>query len=175
MKKFCVIILLLSFVAGNGAMFGQEKKSKKERQQEQAEKIQKMVEARDYKFEAQSALPMSGRTVNLTAGYDLSVCKDTVTAYLPYFGRAYVAPMDNTQGGIRFESTSFEYEVENAKKGGWTIFITPTDGQKRYELILRITTSGSASLAVNDDTRQTISFNGNIRERKPLPPTPSPK
>ncbi len=166
MKKIGIFILLLSFVSGNDMIYGQEKKTKKQRQEEQAEKVRKMVEDRDYKFSAQTALPMSGSTLNLTGGYDLSVSKDTIVAYLPYFGRAYVAPMDNTQTGIQFESTKFEYEREDAKKDGWNIYITPIDGQKRYELTLRVSSSGSATLMVNDDTRQSITFYGYIGERK---------
>ncbi len=166
MKKVSIFIMLLSFVIGNNMALGQEKKSKQQRQQEQAAKIQKLIESHDYAFIAQKALPMSGRSLDLSTGYELRVSKDTITAYLPYFGRAYVAPMDNTQIGIQFESKEFEYNLEKAKKDGWNVYITPRDGQKRYELILRVSSSGSASLAVNDDTRQSITFNGYIDKRK---------
>ena len=165
MKKIFVFILALTFVAGNNPTYGQEKKTKAQLRLDREEKILKMVDARDYIFEAKTAMPMSGRSISLTSGYDLSVSKDTVNAYLPYYGRAYTAPMDNTQGGIQFKSTDFEYREETGKKGERTIFITPKNAQKRYELILRISTSGSATLSVNDDTRQTISFSGNIMER----------
>jgi hypothetical protein len=67
------------------------KKSKKEHRQAQAEKVQKMVAAQDYRFVAQRALPMSGRSVNLTSDYDLNVGQDIISTHLPYFGRAYVA------------------------------------------------------------------------------------
>ena len=163
--KRLVFIVLLMFVAVSGALYAQEKKSKKERQQEQAEMVQKMVEAQDYKFVAQRALPMSGRAIHLTSEYDLRVSKDTISAYLPYFGRAYVAPMNPAEGGIKFESTDFNYRLENAKKGGWNAFITIKDAGRRIEMVLNITASGSANLSVNDDTRQTISFNGEIRKR----------
>ncbi|MDR1172236.1 MAG: DUF4251 domain-containing protein [Bacteroidales bacterium] len=164
MKKLGILVLLL--VAVNGAMYAQEKKSKKERRQEQAEKVQEMVKAQDYRFVAQRALPMSGRSVNLTSEYDVTVGKDTVNAYLPYFGRAYVAPMYPSEGGIKFESKDFDYKLENAKKGGWNVYITIKDTNRRIGMILNISTSGSANLSVNDDSRQSISFNGYVDERK---------
>lgn len=165
MKKFGIWTLLILF-AVNSIMYAQEKKSKKELRQEQAVKVQKMVEMQDYRFVARHALPMSGRSVYLTSEYDLCVSKDTISAYLPYFGRAYAAPMDPSEGGIKFESRDFNYRLENVKKGGWTAYITIKDAKRRIELVLNITASGSANLSVNDDTRQSISFNGYVEERK---------
>jgi len=165
MKKFGIIAILI-LVAVSSAMYAQEKKSKKERRQEQAEKVQRWVEAQDYKFVAQHALPMSGRSVHLTSTYDLNVGNDSISAYLPYFGRAYVAPMNPSEGGIKFESTDFDYRIEKGKKGNWTAYITVREASKRFEMILNITSSGSANLSVNDYTRQNISFNGYIAERK---------
>jgi hypothetical protein len=158
--------LLLLLVAVGSAMYAQEKKSKQVRRIEHAEKVQRLVETQDYRFVAQRALPMSGRAVHLTSGYDMSVCSDTISAYLPYFGRAYVAPMNPSEGGIKFESRDFTYKLENAKKGGWIARITIKDAKRRIEMILSITTSGSANLSVSDDTRQNISFNGYVEERK---------
>ena len=165
MKKIGILILM-TLVATGSALYAQEKKSKKERMKEQTEKVQRMVEAQDYKFVAQHALPMSGRSISLTSEYDLRVSNDTIAAYLPYFGRAYTAPIDPTEGGIKFQSKDFDYRLENAKKGGWIAHIAIKDAKRRFEMILRITTSGSASLSVNDDTRQTISFNGYLEDRK---------
>ena len=163
--KRLIILAFLILVAASGSVHAQEKKSKKERQQEQAEKVQKMVEAQNYKFVAQRAFPMSGRSIDLASQYDLRVSNDTISAYLPYFGRAYVAPRNPSEGGIKFESKDFDYRLENAKKGGWNAFITIKDAGRRIGMILTITASGSANLSVNDDTRQTISFNGNIEKR----------
>ena len=165
MKKICFLIVF-SLVMFEAIPQDQDKKTRKERQQEHAEKVKQWIDAQDYKFIAQKAIPMTGRTMDLTYGYDLQVSKDTITAYLPYFGRAYIAPIDNTEGGIKFESKEFSYKKETAKKDGWNIYIIQEDGQRRYELILRVSSNGSASLSVNDDARQSISFNGYIDDRK---------
>ena len=91
MKKLKILILIM-LVTASGALYAQEKKSRKERRQEQVEKVQKMIEAQDYNFVARQAIPMSMQSVNLTSEYDLCVSNDTITAYLPYFGRSYSAP-----------------------------------------------------------------------------------
>ncbi len=165
MKKIILFVLILLSIAGSST--GQEKKSKKELKEEQAAKIEKIIEAQDYKFVAQRVFPMSGKPINLTSEYDLQVSNDTtVTAYLPYFGRAYTAPMDPTESGIKFKSKDFDYKIENDKKGGWIISITTKDTKQRVDMVLSVTTSGSAMLSVNDETRQSISFNGYIDELK---------
>lgn len=167
MKRIGVFVLLLSFILGNTVIYGQEKKSKKQRREEQAAKIEKLVESQNYVFIAQRALPMSGRSIDLTSSYDLRVSPEEISAYLPFFGRAYVAPMNPTEGGIKFKSDNFDYSAEPAKKGGGrNVRIVPKDTQQRYELTLRITTSGSATLSVSDPSRQSISFNGYIDEQK---------
>jgi len=165
MKKIVILSISLLIVAGS-PLQAQEKRSRKERQQEQMEKVQKMVDAQDYKFVAQQALPMAGRSIILTSEYDVRVSKDSVNAYLPYYGRAYVAPTDPTEGGVKFISTQFDYQLEKAKRGGWVALITTNDTPRQFKITLHITTTGSATLSVNDPTRQTISFNGYIEERK---------
>ena len=111
-------------------------------------------------------MPMSGPTRQLNYDYDLKVSKDTINAYLPYFGRAYTAPMDPTQGGIQFISKDFEYTVTPGKKQGWDIVIKPKDVQDVQLMNLSVSSEGYATLQVTSTSKQPISFNGVIMERK---------
>lgn len=123
-----------------------------------------MVEAKNYVFTAQLAQPQNGRTVNLTSEYDLTVRPDSVIAWLPYFGRAYVAPINPSEGGIKFTSTDFEYIVEKKKKHSWEIAINPRDASGVQQLNLTIFDNGTASLRVNSLNRQGITFRGYVTE-----------
>ena len=78
--------------------------------------VKSMVDSKDYVFKADYVIPMRGTSRSLTSDYDLAVSKDTVKAYLPFFGRAYTAPMDPTQGGIKFTSTDFDYQTKEKKE-----------------------------------------------------------
>lgn len=134
--------------------------------QEKDEKVlREMVDEGDFIFKAQTALPMTGGSRHLTSAYDLKVSEDEVIAYLPYFGRAFRAPSDLRGGGIDFKSTKFEYTVEERKRGGWNVHIEPNDAEDIRQLFLTVSESGSASLRVNSDRRQSISFNGYIEKR----------
>lgn len=116
----------------------------------------------NYLFEAQSALPMRGQTRQLTYGYDLRVSKDTLISYLPYFGRAYVAPVGTSEGGLDFTSTNFEYKVKEGKKGSWDVSIQTKDQKDNKKMVLKIQPSGYASLQVSSNDRQPMSYNGII-------------
>jgi len=124
--------------------------------------IKQLVESQNYDFIAQSAMPMGGRTRQLTPDYDFKVTKTKITAYLPYFGRAYTAPMDPTQGGINFSITAFNYTATPRKKGGWDISIKPGDAKDVQQLFLSISETGYATLQVTSTNRQAISFSGYI-------------
>lgn len=153
-----ILLLLAIFFAGAG--FGHAQTSDND-------KITRLIEAKRYTFKAETAIPQRGGTRYLSSEYDLKVSKDTVIAFLPYFGRAYTAPMDPTKGGIKFTSTDFTYTTEK-KKRGWDITITPKDARDadvRY-LVLSISNNGYGSLRVISNNRDGISFSGYITQSK---------
>ena len=135
-------------------------------QEKEEPSTQQIVESKNYIFKAESANPSRGRTRHLTSEYDLVVTSDTVIAFLPYFGRAYSAPINSSEGGIKFTSTDFEYVLEKKKKRRWEILITPKDAREIQALYLTIFDNNKASLRVNSVNRESISFNGYIVEGK---------
>ncbi|WP_316842698.1 DUF4251 domain-containing protein [Pedobacter gandavensis] len=143
----------------------------------------KLVADKHLVFEATSATPManadlnkvmsrfpggvSGGMIQLSGSqYQLIIDKDSVEAYLPYYGRAYTAPMNPDDSGIKFKSKKFDYKTTAKKKGGWIIEITPKDTKDVRSLSLSVSTSGYATLNVNSMNRQPITFNGVIAEPK---------
>lgn len=121
--------------------------------------VRQKVEAKKYTFVAQNAMPMRGRTIQLTSLHDLKITGDSVIAGLPYYGRAYSAPINPSDNGINFTSVSFDYKSTYRKKR-WEISIKPKDIQSVSEMNLIIYSNGRASLQVTSNNRQPISFNG---------------
>ncbi|HVW63254.1 MAG TPA: DUF4251 domain-containing protein [Puia sp.] len=128
--------------------------------------IKNMVDSQNYVFVAQTALPLSGRTRQLTSDYDLRVTKSSIVSYLPYFGRAYQAPLDPTKGGLEFTSKDFDYTATPGKKSGWTVQIKPKDNRDVQQMTLSISSGGYGTLQVVSTNRQPISFNGYIKAPK---------
>ena len=133
--------------------------------QVKGDELKELIRKQEYVFVAQNALTQRGRTVNLTSEYDLKVGKLEVEAYLPFFGRAFTAPIDPTQGGIKFTSKNFEYKEKKGKKSGWEITIIPTDYKDVNSLNLSVSESGYATLSVNSNQRSNISFYGYITQK----------
>lgn len=140
--------------------------TRKDREAKKVADVKDMIENNNYVFHAEFANPMRGGNINLTSEYDLRVSKDTLVAYLPYFGRAYQAPMDPTDGGIHFTSTRFTYTKQQNKKGGWDIYVKPTDAKGVEKMFLSISEDGYASLQVTSSQRDPISFQGYIEKKK---------
>lgn len=140
--------------------------TKQEKQAAKAAEVKKLVNDQRYVFIAQTVLPQSGRSRQVTPDFDLTVTKDTIKSYLPYFGRAYSAPITLNEGGIKFESKDFEYTKTDAKKGGWDILIKPKDVNDIQTVRISITESGYAYVQVQSVNRQPISYNGYITEKR---------
>lgn len=127
--------------------------------------LQNIIKTKEFVFKAQTVLPMTGMSRQLTSEYDVRFLGDSVVAYLPYFGRAYSGGYGEG-GGIDFTSTKFEYKVKERKKGGWDISIKLHDAKDVQALSFSISENGSASLQVASNNRQSISYYGYVMERK---------
>jgi Domain of unknown function (DUF4251) len=128
--------------------------------------IKKIVQAQEYVFTPQTAHPIAMRTINLSSGFDLQISKDSIIAYLPYYGRANSAPLSpNETGGITFTSTKFQYAITLAKNGGWDVLIKPEDVTEIRMINLSISEEGYTTVYVTSNSRQAISFNGRISAR----------
>lgn len=165
------IYLFIAFVFGGMTASAQTDKATTAR----------LVEAQNLVFTATSAIPMANAEVNAilnrmqngsAAGlvqlngtqYQLKVTKDSLQADLPYYGRAYTASMNPNDSGIKFKSKKFAYDTAKKKKSGWTINIKPQDTREVQSMVLSVSENGYASLSVNSNNRQTITFNGYISE-----------
>lgn len=143
---------------------------------------QRIVEAKNFTFVASSAIPLngmeinnilsrmpggSGGNINLTgSNYDVRISPDSVMAYLPYYGRAFSAPINHDDNGYKFTSTKFSYKNSTRKKGGWEITINPQDTKDNVRMNLTVTVNGYATLTVSSNNKQSITYNGYLVEPK---------
>jgi hypothetical protein len=144
---------------------------------------ERIVAAQDFIFVATRALPLASQdvyaimssmnnpnisgSINLVGSqYDLKIKKDSIVAYLPYYGRSFQASMNPDDAGIKFKSKDFKYVKQDRKKGGWLITITPKDVKDNQRLTLYVSESGYGTLTVLNNNRQSITFNGFISEHK---------
>ena len=128
--------------------------------------IQNAIEAKQYTFKARTVMPSSGVTRPLNSDYDFTISHDSAISYLPYFGRAYQAPIGKTDNGLNFTSTDFSYKVTETKKGGWMIQIRPKDANDVQIVSINVSKNGYGTLHVNSRNRQAISYTGKVEPLK---------
>lgn len=143
----------------------------------------KIVEAKTYTFVARSATPLNVQdinavmsrmpgniqagTINLDATYyDLTVTPDSIVAFLPYYGRSFTAPINPNDGGVKFNSKKFDYKQKKGRKRGWDIVIEPKDVRENFRLALNIGEEGSATLSLNSNEKQSITYQGYLKENE---------
>lgn len=144
--------------------------TKAERNAAEKVKVEKLLQSKRYVFEVTSVQPTAMISRQLAPGYSLTVDKDSLSSYLPYFGVAYSAPMNTSKSPLEFSSSDFTYASKVDKKGRTNISINPKDLTDPRSLNLSISGSGYATLYVISNNRQQISFYGTITpitERKP--------
>jgi hypothetical protein len=153
---FAAILSLLAFHACGSAQTAAEK-------EKQTAEVRNALEMKNFIFKASYAYPTGYRSIYLSSYYDVEVSPDTVKANLPYYGRAYSAPVDLREGGYRFTSTDFVYRADRGRKtGNWKVEITIHDLNRPVTFLFDIWENGAAGLSVSDTDRQSISFQGDL-------------
>ena len=155
MKTFLATILIVALLVSCKSGTSLSK-------QESIAQVTEKIESGRYTFVPTTAIPMAGKSINLSYTFSLKISKDTISAYLPYYGRAYSAPMSSEEAGINFTSTDFDYSISENNKGLRNATINIKDNRRKYKLSLQIGESGYATLNIQDSDRQPISFNGRV-------------
>ncbi len=140
--------------------------ARKERQAKKAAEVKTAVEAKRYLFTANYMTPMRGGGKALTSDYAITVKGDSLISYLPYYGNAYVAPVDPTKNVLEFTSKASIYTAIPQKNGGWEITIIFKDNRDVQKMFLSISPDGYANLRVTMFNQDPISYDGTIEAFK---------
>ena len=160
MKKMTWIRMLLWLLV-MALPAGLQAQSKAERRQAHARMVKECIEARNYEIEPRSALTMGGHSIQLDSRYSLTVRNDSVFSYLPYFGRGYSLPYGGGEG-LTFEAGVEDYEQTVGKKGNYEIKFSARTREDYYTFYVDVYESGSASIRVNMQRKQSIDFMGDV-------------
>ena len=127
--------------------------------------IKELVSSKKYVFKADRMLPQSGASKMLTSTYTLKVTDTTAKAHLPYYGVAYSNVKYGGNGGVTFDGKMLEYSREIKEKKERILVKFRIHGDNNlYMCSLNVTKSGSATLHIIPDNRQSISYWGDIKQ-----------
>lgn len=144
-------------------------KERNEKDLQDLEELMELVESREFEIENTWAIPLGGGRVNLIGNPNSITFKgDSVEVYLPYFGvRHSGGDYGGRDGGIKFEGP-VENLVIREDKVKKNIFITFEQNREieNYEFLIRLYPNRNAYTSVNSSQRNSISYQGEVKELK---------
>ncbi len=162
MKRFRLFFVLgIALLVGGQSLYAQ-KQSKKE---EKAQQIKEMIDSGRYTIEVNRALPMGGRSVNLTSLYSLEISGDSIISHLPYYGRAYSVPYGGGDG-LRFEGIMTDHKLTYDKKGTAKISFKVRTDEDNFTFNIQAFKNASVVINVTPVNRQSISYHGDLVMKK---------
>lgn len=148
----------IALLCAGQSLFAQ---SKQERNEQKEKTVKEIVNSGRIKIDVNRAVPMGGRSVNLTSPYSLEIHGDSIFSYLPYFGRAYSAPYGGGEG-LTFKEVSTEKERTSKKKGRSEIKFRVKTQEDVYTFRVEVYPNGLATINVMPVNKQAITFYGNV-------------
>lgn len=160
MKKLLFSILLVSSACAmlSGCASAEERAA---RAAEQAAKVTKALEARDYKIAVNRMYPMKGSSRSVSYGYSVEVRNDSLISYLPYFGGAYNVPYGGGKG-LNFSERIGSYRENQKNNGERQIEINVTNEEDTYIYLIKVFSNGNSSIDVTSRQRDHISYSGEL-------------
>lgn len=158
--KFFLLTGLLVFAG----IVSAQNENRQSKQAAMEANVKKAMDSGRYCLVMNQAHPMAGRFVPLTSEYTLTMAGDSAVSFLPYFGRAYSAPMNPGDGGIKFsEPVADKKTVFNEKKKNYTVSFSVRTSEDMYRFFVNVWLNGTATISVTCNNRQPIDFSGDIR------------
>lgn len=167
--KTVVLSFFLSFSMLMG--FAQEKTKqqiKEEQKQIRMQKMEELLNSKQFEFVGNMAYPQSGRSIDLTTNTNyFRVKNDSIHSEMPYFGRAFAGVGYGSDSGLSFKGPMSNYIIKKNKKN----FVVKTNvkgSSDSYSIVLTVFSDGGATLSISSNNRNTISYRGEL-DKLPVP------
>lgn len=113
------------------------------------------------KIEVVMAHPMSGNAIPVSDGFTLELRGDSVISHLPYFGRAYSAPLTDGNA-FDFAATVTDYAAGKGKNGAESITFGAKTIEDTFRFRVEVFGNGRAYIHVTTQKRQPINYDGDV-------------
>lgn len=156
----CLISLIIA-VLTLASCATADKVARDERRREKAGMVAESIESGRYRVGVRTAYPARGAAVQVTGDYGLEVSGDSVTVYLPYFGRGYTLPYGGGKG-LNFKALTTEYDVRKMKRGRTRVEFSTRNDEDTYRFTVDVFDNGQVSIYVQPQQRSRISYSGEL-------------
>lgn len=126
-----------------------------------------LISSRKFVYRALRAYPRSNNPQILSSDYEVSFNDSIVTGYLPFVGKAY-RNADLSGGAIEFSDVchNFVFEKDDVKMVVRCSFVVESKDHDQLIISLRASGSSYATLSVNSNNREPISYRGDFAPLK---------
>ena len=163
LKHLLIITLVFTGIHASAQLTAKE--MRKQKKELKAQEIVQLIENRHFTFKASSLTTQSGFYKDLTGDYEMVLKSDSVSTWLPYWGRVYMGRIDD-EGGIKFNESMEKFEMIDRGKKGYQIKFTVNHDADNYHFTLHVSKSGFADLVVSATRKSMISYHGTIEPEK---------
>lgn len=136
-----------------------------ERKAEEAalqQQITDSMDARSFHVTFDYVEPIRMPSHYLTTAYDIRLKGDSLTSFLPYFGRAYKADYNADQSPLDFSGRVESLEIWQGKKRDYKVTMRIKNKQEYFVYNLDVFPNGHSTLQVSSSDREAISFTGDM-------------
>ncbi len=140
----------------------EKKKAKHEKRDEQFIETKKIIENRNFIFDADRAFPTGMRSIDLISNPGtIKIQNDSVDADLPFFGRSYTSHYDGNVGMVfngKVENEKLEFNEKKRK----ILYAFRIRDKDYYDVTMAITYNGGCSVTINSQGKNSISYSGKV-------------
>ncbi|WP_321279340.1 DUF4251 domain-containing protein [Marinifilum fragile] len=166
MKNIKLIIVMICLLASTNSFAQLSGKANRQQKKElKMQEIEQLVNNQKFTFIPRSLTTSSGYTKDLNFSYELELNQDSTKAYLPFWGRAYIAKI-NDEGGILFETTADDLEIKTLNEKGFEVRFKAKGKEDTYQIKMEISKQGYTSLFITSNNKSHISYYGQIEAIK---------
>ncbi|MDR2385123.1 MAG: DUF4251 domain-containing protein [Tannerella sp.] len=159
--KCSLFVIITTLLSACASLQGISKEEKAARETALKEAINKQ----EYVVDVNCMIPMKGNSKHLSSSYSLTIKRDEIISYLPYFGEAYNIPYGGGKG-LNFKAKINKYNALVDNKGKTIIELETKNEEDHYVYHIEIFPNGAANISVRSHNRQSISYSGTAEEIK---------
>ena len=129
----------------------------------QTSQVRQWAQDKQFTIESQYANPLRGNQISLIGNSNfLTVKKDSVSAYLPFFGQRQSGNVLDG-GAIEFEGIPKEYQMMyNQKKQSSVIKFNISEKGENYNVTVTLYDNKNSTITVNSSQRDFMRYDGEV-------------
>ena len=169
--KILTLALILALGTGYVSFAQKNNKDKGDKRSKQEEKdtkfiaVKKLIENRNFVFDAERAFPTNGQSIELGSNPgQIIVRKDMAYAGLPYIGESHTTMYGTQNVGMNFEGKMKNVKMKVNEKKRKLYFSFSVSKDDVYDVSMEISYNGGCSVTIISQKKSSISYNGSIAE-----------